>query len=312
MPIATSIMGPRDIPDVSVQVNVDVDVDLDSASSFSPLLDGPEPPSLRGGVERRGARLERRRRPAPAAADGRCGPVAALAALVRHRERDDPRSPRPLRGTRPGSAVDARLARAGPAAHRRRGTAHHRWTASPVRWSSWPPDPPPPDTPTAARRRSPTSWFRQRALQSRWGAPAASRTAAASGAVRGSLVRRSFPAGSPAWWSHVAQGLVSPLGRRLAAGPPTAALSRRGRPDRERHCPARLPSQRAARTEPARFFIVVLSLLRAAIELLRESSFGAGVANEPAVSPPRGGLPSLPSCDSAVLSARWTAPPSVS
>lgn len=34
MLIATSIMGPRDIPDVSVQVDVDVDVDLDFGFSF--------------------------------------------------------------------------------------------------------------------------------------------------------------------------------------------------------------------------------------------------------------------------------------
>ena len=38
MLIATSIMGPRDIPDVSVQVNVDVDVDFDLGFSFFSLL----------------------------------------------------------------------------------------------------------------------------------------------------------------------------------------------------------------------------------------------------------------------------------
>lgn len=38
MLIATSIMGPRDIPDVSVQVNVDVDVDLDLGFSFFSLF----------------------------------------------------------------------------------------------------------------------------------------------------------------------------------------------------------------------------------------------------------------------------------
>jgi len=34
MLIATSIMGPRDIPDVSVQVGVDVDIDFDLGFSF--------------------------------------------------------------------------------------------------------------------------------------------------------------------------------------------------------------------------------------------------------------------------------------
>lgn len=38
MLIATSIMGPRDIPDVSVQVDVDVDVDLDFGFSFFSLF----------------------------------------------------------------------------------------------------------------------------------------------------------------------------------------------------------------------------------------------------------------------------------
>jgi hypothetical protein len=36
--IATSIMGPRDIPDVSVQVNVDVDIDLNLGFSFFSLF----------------------------------------------------------------------------------------------------------------------------------------------------------------------------------------------------------------------------------------------------------------------------------
>jgi hypothetical protein len=36
--IATSILGPRDIPDLSVQVNVDVDVDLDFGFSFFSLF----------------------------------------------------------------------------------------------------------------------------------------------------------------------------------------------------------------------------------------------------------------------------------
>jgi len=38
MIIATSIMGPRDIPDVSVQVNVDVDIDLNFGFSFFSLF----------------------------------------------------------------------------------------------------------------------------------------------------------------------------------------------------------------------------------------------------------------------------------
>lgn len=38
MLIATSILGPRDIPDLSVQVNVDVDVDLDFGFSFFSLF----------------------------------------------------------------------------------------------------------------------------------------------------------------------------------------------------------------------------------------------------------------------------------
>lgn len=36
--VATSILGPRDIPDVSVQVNVDVDIDLDLGFSFFSLF----------------------------------------------------------------------------------------------------------------------------------------------------------------------------------------------------------------------------------------------------------------------------------
>jgi hypothetical protein len=38
MLIATSIMGPRDIPDISVQVDVDVDIDLDFGFSFFSLF----------------------------------------------------------------------------------------------------------------------------------------------------------------------------------------------------------------------------------------------------------------------------------
>ena len=38
MLIATSIMGPRDIPDINVQVGVDVDVDLDFGFSFFSLF----------------------------------------------------------------------------------------------------------------------------------------------------------------------------------------------------------------------------------------------------------------------------------
>lgn len=93
-----------------------------------------------------------------------------------------------------------------------------------------------------------------------------------------------FPAGSPAWWSHVAQGLVSttadasrpvhPLQLYLGVAALTASAT------------ALLAFRRSGLPDGARalLFIVVLSLLRAGIEPLRESSFGAGVANEPAVS----------------------------
>ena len=93
-----------------------------------------------------------------------------------------------------------------------------------------------------------------------------------------------FPAGSPAWWSHVAQGLVSTAAdasRRvhpvplylgvaglIASGVSLLASRRSGLPDGAR----------------ALLFVVVLSLLRAGIEPLRESSFGTGVAHQPTLN----------------------------
>lgn len=90
-----------------------------------------------------------------------------------------------------------------------------------------------------------------------------------------------FPAGSPAWWSHVAQGLVvtaaaasRPLhpvqlylggSALLASAVSLCALRRTELPDGVR----------------ALVFVVLLSLLRGAIEPLRESSFGAAVPHEP-------------------------------
>ena len=93
----------------------------------------------------------------------------------------------------------------------------------------------------------------------------------------------SFPAGSPAWWSHVAQGLVEtsadasrpvhPVQLDLAiAGLIASAVSL-----------GAWPRTRPRDGTRALAFVVVLSLLRAAIEPLRESSFGAGVAHEPVV-----------------------------
>lgn len=92
-----------------------------------------------------------------------------------------------------------------------------------------------------------------------------------------------FPAGSPAWWSHVAQGLVTSaahgsrpvhpvqlylgLAGVLASGVSVYAV-------RER-----MPE--GAR---ALVFVAVLALLRTTIEPLRESSFGAGVPHEPALN----------------------------
>lgn len=92
-----------------------------------------------------------------------------------------------------------------------------------------------------------------------------------------------FPAGSPPWWSHVAQGLVTtsadasrpvhPL--QLYLG--TAGLLASGI--------SLLAFRRTRVTDGTRalVFVAVLSLLRAAIEPLRESSFGAGVPHEPAL-----------------------------
>jgi phosphatidylglycerol---prolipoprotein diacylglyceryl transferase len=92
-----------------------------------------------------------------------------------------------------------------------------------------------------------------------------------------------FPAGSPVWWSHIAQGLVGtsadaslpvhPVQLYLSlAGLIASAVSLGTWPD------ARLRDGTRALA-----FVVVLSLLRAAIEPLRETSFGAGVAHEPLV-----------------------------
>lgn len=93
----------------------------------------------------------------------------------------------------------------------------------------------------------------------------------------------SFPSGSPAWWSHVAQGLVAtsaetsrpvhPVQLYLAlTGLIASAVSLGVRPH------ARLRDGTRALA-----FVVVLSLLRAGIEPLRETRFGAGVPHEPAV-----------------------------
>jgi len=93
-----------------------------------------------------------------------------------------------------------------------------------------------------------------------------------------------FAAGTPAWWNHVAQGLVTtsapesasvhplPLYLALAAllASATSLLSvpRRTLPDGVR----------------ALAFVAVLSLLRALVEPLRETAFGAGVPYERASS----------------------------
>ena len=93
-----------------------------------------------------------------------------------------------------------------------------------------------------------------------------------------------FPAGSPAWWSHVAQGLVASTAAAsrpvhpmqlylggaglIASGVSLLAFRRSRLPDGAR----------------ALLFVVVLSLLRAGIEPLRESSFGTGVAHQPTLN----------------------------
>lgn len=92
-----------------------------------------------------------------------------------------------------------------------------------------------------------------------------------------------FPAGSPAYWSHVARGLatesvpaslpVHPLQLYLAGAGLAAWLASRA-PLRRRW-----PDGTAAL-----LFVLVLSCLRVAIEPLRESSFGGGVAHQEAVA----------------------------
>ena len=89
-----------------------------------------------------------------------------------------------------------------------------------------------------------------------------------------------FPAGSPAWWNHVAQGLVGTdapasqsvhpvqlyLGVAALLSSATSAAT---------FGPGRTPDGARALA-----FVALLSLLRAMIEPFREARFGAGVPNE--------------------------------
>lgn len=92
-----------------------------------------------------------------------------------------------------------------------------------------------------------------------------------------------FPSGSPAWWNHVAQGLVTPDAPASAAVHPVqlylglaALLS---------SVATVAPFRRARLPDGVRAlgFVAVFSLLRALVEPLRESRFGAGVPHESAV-----------------------------
>jgi phosphatidylglycerol:prolipoprotein diacylglycerol transferase len=92
-----------------------------------------------------------------------------------------------------------------------------------------------------------------------------------------------FPSGSPAWWNHVAQGLVSPDAAVSGAMHPVqlylgfaALLS---------GVAAVAPLRRTPLPDGVRAlaFVVVFSLLRALVEPLRESRFGAGVPHESTV-----------------------------
>lgn len=92
-----------------------------------------------------------------------------------------------------------------------------------------------------------------------------------------------FPSGSPAWWNHVAQGLVTPDAPASSAVHPVqlylglaALLS----------SVATIAALRRARVPDgvhALAFVALFSLLRALVEPLRESRFGAGVPHESVV-----------------------------
>jgi len=85
-----------------------------------------------------------------------------------------------------------------------------------------------------------------------------------------------FPFGSPAYWSHVAQGLLSDGGgRSLPVHPLQLYLGGAG-------LLSFLAATAAARSRrqpgmPTLLFVAVMSALRLAVEPLRESSFGFGV-----------------------------------
>lgn len=90
-----------------------------------------------------------------------------------------------------------------------------------------------------------------------------------------------FSAWTPAWWNHVAQGLVSGSSEAsLPAHPVQLYLALSG-------LLASVASVLAARADAAPegvralCFVLVLAVLRASIEPLRETRFGAGVAHEP-------------------------------
>lgn len=90
-----------------------------------------------------------------------------------------------------------------------------------------------------------------------------------------------FSPWTPAWWSHVAQGLVGPSDdASLPVHPVQLYLGLSGL---LATIVSRVAVRDVSRCGGARAlcFVVTLALLRAAIEPLREVRFGAGVAHEP-------------------------------